>query len=109
VEKVQPSERLRKELEALLNRGGESADILGKLVESSVRMVIQRVLDQEATDYLGSSYYARRNGEAKAYRNGYEPKRVKTAEGTVEVELPQVRGTKPFKSGFLSKLQRLSP
>jgi transposase-like protein len=105
VEKLQPSERIRKELEQLMNGSEESSDILARLVKSSVGLVIQRVLDQEATDYLGE----RCSGETKGYRNGYEPKRVKTAEGSVEVEIPQVRGTTPFKSAFLSKLQQMSP
>ena len=84
---------IRTELEQLRNGSKESSDIFGKLVDSSVRLV---------------GYYGR-SCEEKGYRNGYEPKRVKTAEGSVEVKMPRVRGTQPFKSAFLSKLEQTSP
>ncbi|MBA7694248.1 hypothetical protein ES703_102855 [subsurface metagenome] len=38
-------------------------------------------------------YYERNAGSRKGYRNGYEPKRLKTAEGEINPEAPQLRET----------------
>ena len=52
--KVLPSERLSKEIEdSLSGLGPEEEDLLEVLIEKSVKMVIQRILEQEVTDYLG--------------------------------------------------------
>ena len=44
------------------------------------------------TDHLGRERYERRREDAphRRYQNGYEPNRVKTAEGVVGVKVPQV-------------------
>lgn len=43
------------------------------------------------------------------YRNGYEPKRVHTAEGTIEVQVPQIRESlEPFESVWLRAIGKRS-
>ena len=48
------------------------------------------MLEQEVTDYLGREHYQRRKlgQEHRGYRNGYEPGRVDTAEGVIQVQVP---------------------
>jgi transposase-like protein len=81
MKKVPPSEKLRKEIDEILaGNGSEDEDVLGALIERSLKMVFQRILEQEVRDYLGRDYYERGTGVRKGHRNGYEPKRLKTAE-----------------------------
>lgn len=57
---------------------------------------------QEVTEYLGRKHYERRKGEFKGYCNSYEPRHLKTAQGTIETRVPQLRNTdKPFHSVLL--------
>jgi dihydrofolate reductase len=58
-------------------------------------------------DYLGGrGRYEQREDCQVGSRNWYEPRRVRTPEGLIDVAVPQVRGTdKPFRSGLLSFLE----
>jgi transposase-like protein len=58
-----------------------------------VERLVQELLEQEATDYLERGHYQRHQPEQeyRGYRNGYEPRRMRTAEGEVTVQVPQVR------------------
>lgn len=109
--KVPPSEKLSKEIEeALSGVGTDRGDLLEVLIEKSVRMVMQKILEQEVTDYLGRGYFERNAEIRRGYRNGYEPKRLKTAEGKIDLQAPQVRGSEEtYRSEFLKNLDRLSP
>jgi transposase-like protein len=51
------------------------------------------MLEQEVTDYLEREHYEHRRPEQehRGYRNGYERGRIRTAEGEVVVQVPQVR------------------
>ena len=62
-------------------------------------------MEGEVRDRIGRERYERADGEAKGYRNGYRPGRMKTAEGTVEFSAPQVRDTpEPFVSEIRENL-----
>lgn len=66
-------------------------DVLGKLMNLGMRRIIQEILEKEVQEYIGYGYYkhgAKRNG----YRNGYESSDLKTAEGRLTIERPQIRG-----------------
>jgi transposase-like protein len=80
-------QRLRYELgEDTANPKDSTRQLLGILV----RRAVQEMLESEVDEFIGQPYYAqgaKRNG----YRNGYEPSRIKTAEGALEVQRPQVR------------------
>jgi len=59
---------------------------------------LQELLEKEVTEYLGRGHYERSHNEVKedkkkVYRNGYEPLNIKTVEGKIEVEQPQLRNT----------------
>jgi putative transposase len=109
--KVPPSERLSKEIEELLSGdAGEKGNMFEGLIERSVRMVMQRILEQEVTDYLGRGYFERNPESRGGHRNGYEGKSLKTAEGKMRLEVPQVRGSgQTYRSEFLKNLDGLSP
>jgi len=106
MKKLQPSQQLSKEIASLLESGiGEDQDLLSTLVNLSVRKIIQEILEQEVADYLARGYYERGERRRLGYRNGYERKRLKTAEGIMEIQTPQLRATKgPYRSGILEKL-----
>jgi len=58
-----------------------------------------------ATDFLGRDRYVRHRGADphRGDRNGYEPGRVRTAEGDIPLQIPQVRQTPvPYQSRLLS-------
>jgi transposase-like protein len=105
MEKIPPSERIRKGIEELL-QGGTMGDLLGRVLHEGMRLIVQEMYETEATDFLERGHYKRcGNGEFRGYRNGYEPGKIKTAEGVLKVEVPQLRDTaEPFVSklkGFL--------
>ncbi|MGD2178938.1 MAG: transposase, partial [Anaerolineae bacterium] len=82
---------------------------MGTLMQLSAQPVVQEALESETAEQLGRGYYQRRDPDEplKGYRNGYEPGRLRTAEGEIRVELPQVRESVeegPYRSrlmGFL--------
>ena len=67
-------------------------NLLSTLAQLGLKNLVQQALEQEQEDFLGRGRYERRAGEDRAgHRNGYEGATLKTAEGKVEVRLPQVR------------------
>jgi transposase-like protein len=76
------------------------------LVESVTRLVVQELLEGEQRDFLGGrGRYDRRDDDQVGSRNGYERGRLRTAEGFVEVAVPQVRGAgEPFRSSLMGFL-----
>lgn len=92
--RIPPSQKIGKELEDLLAQGldGEG-NVTSALVRLGVERLVQELLEQEVTDYLEREHYQRRRPEQehRGYRNGYEPGRMRTAEGEIVVQVPQVR------------------
>jgi transposase-like protein len=106
--RVAPSVRIREELDQLLSEGAEGeANIVSALVEKVTRLVVQELLEGEQTDFLGGrGRYERRSGGQGGSRNGYERARIRTAEGRMEVAVPQVRGAgEPFRPSLMSFLE----
>jgi transposase-like protein len=99
---------IREELDQLLSEGVEGeANIVSALVEKVTRLVVQELLEGEQTDFLGGrGRYERRRGGQGGSRNGYERGRIRTAEGRMEVAVPQVRGAgEPFRPALMSFLE----
>jgi transposase-like protein len=97
----------REQLHELLAGGaGREANIVSALVETVTRLVVQELLEGEQADYLGGrDRYERRVGGQVGSRNGYERGRLRTAEGAIDVAVPQVRGAgEPFRSSLMSFL-----
>jgi transposase-like protein len=97
----------REELHRLLAGGADrDSNIVSALVQAVTRLVVQELIEGEQEDFLGGrGRYERRAEGQPGWRNGYEPARLRTAEGPVEVAVPQVRGTgTPFRSTLMSFL-----
>jgi transposase-like protein len=97
----------RQQLQELLAGGADhGSNIVSALVETVTRVVVQELLEGEQADYLGGrGRYERRTQGQVGSRNGYQPGRVRTAEGAFEVAVPQVRGAgEPFRSSLMGFL-----
>jgi transposase-like protein len=84
---------VREDLNRLLAGGvDEGTNIISTLIETVTRLVVQELLEAEQADYLGGrGHYERRGQDQRGSRNGYEPGRIRSAEGAVDVRVPQVR------------------
>ena len=91
--------------------------MLSKVIEKGMQIIMQEMLEAEVTEFLCRGHYERRGDESPlGYRNGYEPMKVKTAEGKIEVQVPQVRDTvepyisklRPFFRGNTECLEKLA-
>jgi transposase-like protein len=97
----------REQLQQLLAGGVDrESNIVSALVETVTGLVMQELLEGEQGDFLGGrGRYGRRGEGQVGSRNGYERGRLRTAEGFVDVAVPQVRGTaEPFRSSLMSFL-----
>jgi transposase-like protein len=107
VERIPPSERVRKEIDELLNgkTPTKSQDETEQsLLLLAMKRILQEVVEQEQADFLGRERY-KHQAEGRGWRNGYEPKTLRTAVGKVPLEVPQTRGTEqPFHSKLLEGL-----
>jgi hypothetical protein len=94
-------ERLHELLDGARDR---DTNIISDLVAAISELVVQELVEGEQADFLGGRghYQWREHGQG-GFRNGYEPRRIRTAEGPLSVRLPQVRGAGgPFRSTLMS-------
>src|SRR3954447_17264398 len=112
---VPPSAEMEEQIDALLAVGvGENPrESLSELAKLGARLIIQRAVEEEFDAWLGRARYERRPEAPPGLRNGFRPRRVQTAEGELEVEIPQVReAAEPFVSKLFprgTKLLRTEP
>lgn len=91
---AQVSDQLRQELSS-------SGELAGDWVRRAARVLVEQMLAAEVDQTLGRASYQRRGEDQAGYRNGSKLRSIKTAEGKVEVELPQVRGLdEPYRSAI---------
>jgi putative transposase len=97
---VPPSAEIEAQIDQLLAVGvGENPrESLSELARLGARLIIQRAVEEEFDAWLGRSRYERRPGYQRGLRNyesglrnGFRPRRVQTAEGELEIAIPQVR------------------
>jgi len=69
-----------------------------------VESVVQRVMEEELTAFLGAEAYERTDGRA-GYRNGYKPRHLKTRVGTLELMVPKDREGR-FSTVLFERYQR---
>jgi putative transposase len=100
--KIVPSERLRRELDQVLAGVGEYEDPVEAVARLGARLIMQQALEDEVTEFLGRERYARADDGGAIYRNGYEPRVVKTTSGAIELERPRVRNAAEL--GFESRV-----
>ena len=107
MKKVAPSERMEQEISEALK---VSADPLGDAARRGAQLILQRVLEAEVEAFLGRGRYERaKDGALQGHRNGYEPKTVHMAEGSIALAVPQVRDTvEPFESVWLAAIGQRS-
>lgn len=84
------------------------SELLSALVRLSTERVLQEALEQEQAQTLGRARYERRGG-SQGYRNGYENGTLKTAEGVLRLQVPQISGrTEPVRSQLWNGLANTS-
>ena len=97
---VPPSAEIEERIDQLLAVGvGENPrESLSELAKLGARLIIQRAVEDEFDAWLGRSRYERRPEHQRGLRNyesglrnGFRPRRVQTAEGELEIDIPQVR------------------
>jgi putative transposase len=105
MKRVAAPERTRERLRALVDGRLGTAPDRSNLVLLAAQLILEEALEAEVRDEIGRERYARAEGEASGYRNGYRVGRMKTAEGMVEFAAPQVRDTaEPFASAIRQNL-----
>jgi len=102
---VPPSERSAKEIEALLDaERQEGENLLSSLFRAGIQRIVHEALEQEVTAFLGRGWYERGKDDAgeagrRPWRNGYKERQLRTAEGLIPIQVPQVRNTEePYRS-----------
>jgi len=106
MKRIAPSMRMEQEL-----RNGifTSGDPLGEAARRGAQLVLQRMLEVEVDEFLDRGRYERNADSPAGYRNGYEPRKAHTAEGSIELQMPQLRGTlEPFESVWLNAIRKRS-
>jgi putative transposase len=119
---VPPSAEIEEQIDRLLAVGvGENPrESLSELARLGARLIIQRAVEDEFDAWLGRARYERRpayqrglRNYGSGLRNGFRARKLQTAEGELEVEIPQVReaaetfASKLFPRG--TKLVRTEP
>ena len=112
---VPPSAEIEEQIDRLLAVGvGENArESLSELAKLGARLIIQRAVEDEFDAWLGRSRYERRpeyqrglRNYESGLRNGFRPRKVQTAEGELQIDIPQVR---QVAETFASKLFPRTP
>jgi transposase-like protein len=99
MKRIPPSSKLRQEVEEVFIGWETEGHPLDNFVRLGVRYMLQLAVEQEVEDYLGRAHYHRGSRRKNGWRNGYEPGKVKTANGLLEIDLPQLRATEePYHS-----------
>src|SRR5215203_1791622 len=114
---VPPSAEIEAQIDQLLAVGvGENPrESLSELAKLGARLIIQRAVEDEFDAWLGRARYQRRpdyqrglRNYESGLRNGFRPRRLRTAEGELSVEIPQVReAAEPFVSKLFPRGTRL--
>jgi putative transposase len=91
---VPPSTDIQSQIDALLAEGVPASDAegaLSQLARLGAQLIIQRAVEDEFDAFLGRERYERRADALPGKRNGWRPRHLQTAEGELEIELPQLR------------------
>lgn len=100
MKRILPSENLVKEFE---QRKRDKDLSLKEFILRGAQLMLQKAVEEEMQEFLGRGHYERAGEDFRGYRNGYEGKKIRTGEGIIEVQMPQVRNAKErFKSAFIS-------
>src|SRR5580765_7320462 len=115
MKRVPSSARLKEEIEGLLQGDAtvvppsDDAPMAG-FVRQLARYILQVSIEAEATAFLGRGHYRRGDRERPGWRNGYEPKRLQSEAGVLDLAIPQLRGTdERFRSAAVERLGTRTP
>ncbi len=107
---VPPSAEIEKRIDELLGAGlvaDDPQETLSELAGLGARLIIQRAVEEEFDAWLGRARYERRPDALPGKRNGFRPRRLQTAEGELQVEVPQIReAADPFVSKLFPRGER---
>jgi transposase-like protein len=71
----------------------------------AMKLKLQEAVERERAEFLGRKR-CEHQGEGQGWRNGHEPKTLRTTAGKVPLEVPQTRDTEePFRSKLLAALK----
>jgi putative transposase len=98
---ITPSDRFQADLDDALAGVGVDGDPVETVARLGARLILQQALEAEVELFLGRGRYARAE-EPVGYRNGYEPRVVRTMSGPIELERPRVRNASEL--GFASRI-----
>lgn len=102
--RVSPTEAVRAEIDELFGSGRDIAEVLEEVMRLSARLVLQQVLEEEVTAWLGRGWNSRAEGERAGQRNGFGDVTVKTTAGPVALKRPKLRNcAEAFASQLLGK------
>ena len=87
--RVSPTEAVRAEIDELFGSGRDIAEVLEEVMRLSARLVLQQVLEDEVTSWLGRDWNSRAEGGRAGQRNGYGDLTVKTHRGARGAEAPE--------------------
>lgn len=76
----------------------------GDVFQALLRHVVQQVLEEEITVFLGAESHERTE-ERRGYRNGYKPRTLKTRVGRLELMVPKDREGR-FRTELFERYQR---
>jgi transposase-like protein len=98
---------MRQAMHDFLRQGIEGSEQpTSQLLRLAAQLVLQQALEAEVSDFLGRERYERRREEQRGYRNGYEARHLRSAEGEMGVQAPQVRDSEqPYRSRLLEFLR----
>jgi putative transposase len=107
MKRIAPSEQIEQDLRAFLQGGMYgSQQPVSELVRLGAQLLVQKALEEEVRDQLERDRYERRQEGQEGLRNGYEPGRIRSAEGEIVLQVPQVRGTQePYRSKLMDFLR----
>jgi len=98
---------IRVEIDEVFGSGRPIEGCLEELVRYPVRLVLQQVLEDEVSTWLGRRWSSRRDGGREGQRNGHRDLTIKTTAGPVESKRPTLRNTvEKFASTLLGKRRR---
>jgi len=90
---VSPIDSIRVEIDTVFGSGRPIEECLEELMRHSVRLVLQQVLEDEVTIWLGRDWNSRSEAARAGQRNGHSDLTIKTTAGPVELKRPKLRNT----------------
>jgi hypothetical protein len=57
MERIQPSEKIRKELNEMINGARKEGFIMSEFFNKAAGLILQELLEKEVTEYLGRGHY----------------------------------------------------